>query len=66
MNNFILMVEYLDGSVVLASLGKKGSYLLATEENKQYLIEIGNKFLDDNLIKSYQLATLYGPPVFKL
>ena len=66
MNNFILMVEYLDGSVVLASLGKKGSYLLATEENKQYLIEIGNKFLDDNLIKSYQLAALYGPPVFKL
>jgi hypothetical protein len=66
MNNFILMVEYLDGSVVLASLGKKDSYLLATEENKQYLIEIGNKLLDDNLIKSYQLATLYGPPVFKL
>lgn len=61
MRNFTIMAEYLDGHVRLMESSK--DYVVATEDNKYLLNEIGDRLLEDGLIISYQILELIGQPV---
>ena len=64
MRNFTIMAEYLDGHVRLMNTDK--DYLVADEENRYLLNELGDSLLEDDLIKSYQILELIGSPVSKV
>lgn len=61
MRKFTIMAEYLDRKVRLMESSK--DYVVATEENKYLLNEIGDRLLEDGLIISYQVLELIGQPV---
>ena len=61
MRNFTIMAQYLDGKVRLMESSK--DYVVATEENKHLLNEIGDRLLDEGLIISYHILELVGSPV---
>lgn len=56
---YTLLIEYRSGTVVLAN-GENGKYIVAREENKHLLNEIGNKLVKENIIVAYQLVKLIG------
>lgn len=63
MRKFTIMAMYLDGRVRLMESSK--DYVIADEDNKYLLNEIGDRLLEDNLITSYQILELIGSPVTK-
>jgi hypothetical protein len=64
MRKFTIMAEYLDGHVRLMSTDK--DYLIADEENVQYLRELGDRLLEAGSINSYHILELVGSPVSKV
>jgi hypothetical protein len=58
------MAEYLDGHVRLMHTDK--DYLIADEENIQYLRELGDRMLEEDMITSYHVLELIGSPVSKV
>ena len=64
MRKFTIMAEYLDGHVRLMHTDK--DYLIADEENIQYLRELGDRMLDEEMILSYHILELIGSPVSKV
>jgi len=63
MSTYILLIEYHDGTVIIAKGSDGKSHIVAREGNQYLLREIGDRLLDDNLIASYQLAVMVGEPV---
>jgi len=61
MRKFTIMAEYLDGHVRLMHTDK--DYLIADEENIQYLRELGDRLLEAGSITSYHILELIGSPV---
>jgi hypothetical protein len=61
MRKYTIMAEYLDHKVRLMESSK--DYVVATEDNKYLLNEIGDRLLEDGLIISYQILELIGQPV---
>ena len=61
MRKFTIMAEYRDGKVRLMESSK--DYVIADEDNRYLLNEIGDRLLEDGLITSYQILELIGSPV---
>lgn len=61
MRKFTIMAEYLDGRVRLMKSSK--DYVVADEDSMHLLNEIGDRLLEANLIRSYQILELIGSPV---
>lgn len=61
MRQFTIMAVYLDGKARLMESSK--DYVIASEENRYLLNEIGDRLLQDGLILSYQILELIGSPV---
>jgi hypothetical protein len=62
---FMLLIEHLDGDVAIAK-GADNKIVISTEENVYLLNELGDRLLDDDIIKGYQIVTSIGSPVRKL
>lgn len=62
---FMMHIEYHNGEVDIAK-GADGKLVVSTEENVYLLNELGDRLLDENIIKGYQIVSPIGMPVRKL
>ena len=62
---FMMHIEYHTGEVDIAK-GADGKLVVSTEENVYLLNELGDRLLDENIIKGYQIVSPCGLPVRKL
>lgn len=62
---FMMHIEYNNGEVDIAK-GADGKLVVSTEENVYLLNELGDRLLDENIIKGYQIVSPIGMPVRKL
>lgn len=62
---FMLHVEFHNGDVDIAK-GADNKIVVSSEENLYLLNELGDRLLDENIIKGYQIVTPIGGPVRKL
>ena len=62
MKIYLLLLEMHDDTVEVAR-GKNGGPVVAVEGNQYLLSEIGNRLLEEGVIKGHQLLVSAGPPV---
>lgn len=62
---FMMHIEYHNGEVDIAK-GADGKLVISTEENVYLLNELGDRLIDENIIKGYQIVSPIGMPVRKL
>lgn len=62
---FMMHIEYHNGEVDIAK-GADGKLVVSTEENVYLLNELGDRLIDENIIKGYQIVSPIGTPVRKL
>lgn len=62
---FMMHIEYHNGEVDIAK-GADGKLVVSTEENVYLLNELGDRLIDENIIKGYQIVSPIGMPVRKL
>jgi hypothetical protein len=62
---FMMHIEYNNGEVDIAK-GADGKLVVSTEENVYLLNELGDRLLDENNIRGYQIVSPIGMPVRRL
>ena len=61
---YYLIITYTSSTAqILMNTGTRA--VAASEENKELLLVMGKRLLDENIISSYQLVQTAGPEVFQ-
>lgn len=59
---YMLLILYHDARCPVVCAGRSGGTLVANEETKQLLNDIGERLLDENIIAGFQVVKSVSPP----
>ena len=59
---YMLLILYHDSKCPIVCAGESGGTLIANEETRQLLVDLGNRLLDENVIAGFQIVKAASPP----
>lgn len=59
---YMLLILYHDARCPVVCAGESGGTLIANEETRRLLVDLGNRLLDENVIAGFQIVKADAPP----